>query len=132
MATPIIGTDFTDRVNAALINKAISSNGKLNIKLIYAKIRYFSGAWEVQASIDSSQILTGNLAWSTNKLIITISGYTLSPLPIVSQAIAATPYHLQASSTSLTTIDVQFFDLASTPITTEDTNMQFHIIIIGA
>lgn len=132
MATPIIGTDAVDAVNAALVRKALTSNAKLDIKVIYARIRYTGSVWEVVSTVDSSQLVSGNLAWSTNKITIALTGYTAAPVVIASQSNVTTPYHVQFTATSSGNIDGKFFNLASTQITTEDTNMDVNILIIGA
>ncbi len=109
----------------------ISSNAKLDIKLLYARCRYTGTVWEVSTSNDSSQIVSGNLVWSTNKLTIALTGYTAAPIVQATQCLVATPYHIQAIATSSTNIDVQFYDLAATLITTQGTSMDFNLLLLG-
>jgi len=135
MATPIMGTDAVDATNAALVRKAISSNAKLDIKKIYGRVRYTGAIWEVMSTTDSSQLVSGNLAWSVNKLLVTVSGYTVATEVQCTQATVIKPYHIQAKATSAGTIEVQFFDLtvAGAPLViVQDTNMDINLEIMGA
>lgn len=131
MATPVIGTDGVDSVNAALVRKALTSNAKLDIKVLYFRAQYTGSAWAIVSSTDSSQIVSGNLTWSTNKLTIALSGYTAAPVVVVSQTSVATPYHVEAHATSSGNIDVTFWDMAGAQVTTQGTSMDFNAVIIG-
>lgn len=131
MATPVIATDGVDSVNAATQNKALSSNGKLNIKVLYARIRYNGTSWEVVSTTDSSQLVTGNLAWSTNKITLAISGYTAVPVVVASQHLVTTPYIIQFGAVSTGSVEGKFFDAAGSQVTTQGTSMDVNLMIIG-
>lgn len=120
-----------DAVNAALIRKALTSNALLDVKVLFARIRYTGSALEIVSTVSSSQLVSGNLAFSTNKITVALTGYTAAPVVLVSQSNVTIPYHVQAFSVSSGSVEIRFYDMAGVLITTQDTSMDCHVIIIG-
>ncbi len=131
MATP---NPWPGALSDANLGKLAHTGDKTGVKIIYARIRYTGSAWEVSGSTDSNEIVSANCVWSTNKLTIAISGFTIAPGGInATQHVSATvPYMLQVGSTSATNIDVEFWDTAGAQVTTQATSMDFYITITGS
>lgn len=130
MATP---NPWPGALSTANLGKLLHGGTKTGLKVIFARIRYTGTAWEVHATTDSNEIVSANAVWSTNKLTVAISGYTLAPLPLASQNPAATvPYVIQAGSTSASNIDVEFWDTAGAQVTTQAQSMDFSLLVIGS
>jgi hypothetical protein len=127
-------TDGTTSLNEANMNKALMSDGtKIQVKVYHAHIRYNGASWEVVAADDSAGIVTGDLAWSTNHLNITLSGFTNPPIAVVSPNSTGTTAALipAVDVTSNVQMQVYFFDYAGTVDTTQATDMDFTIILMG-
>lgn len=134
MATPKFVTDASTAYTEANMNRGLMSDGtKIQVKVYHAHILYNGASWEVVAADDSSGIVTGDLAWSTDHLVITVSGFTNPPIPVVSGvSTTTTPAEMpQADIASNTAIHVFFFDDAHANVSTEGTTMDFTIILIG-
>lgn len=132
MATPNPIAD-DNAGNAATFTRLVHSGNKAAVKDIYARVRYTGSAWEVHSGTDSNEIVSGNLAWSTNKLTIALTGYTVPPVVLCTQNPAATvPYVLQAGATSSSNVDVEFWDTAGAQVTTQATSMDFQLIVKGS
>ncbi len=118
---------------AATFQRLPHCGNKTTVKILFARVRYTGSAWEVHSGTDSNEVVSGNLAWSTNKLTIALSGYTVPPVVIATQNQAATvPYVLQAGATSSSNIDVEFWDTAAAQVTTQATSMDFQLLVIGS
>lgn len=134
MATDV-GFADAQAASAAILNKALFAGAsKLQCKALWARIRYTGSAWEVSSSADSAQLVSGSLAWSTDHVNITLSGFTAIPLALVSPtylaAIARAP---QAIGISSTQVQVWFFTHATTPVvdSTQSTSMDCSLLIVG-
>ena len=131
MATPIVAV-AGNPITAATMNKYIASGGgKSSVKMLWARIRYTGTAWEVHGSTDSAEIVSGNLSYSTDKLVISISGYTVIPVPLVSPTFTDAMFWPKAIAASLTTIEVAFYNDAGARQATQSSNMDFSLVVIG-
>jgi hypothetical protein len=139
MATPKFVTAGTTPFKEADMNKALQVDGtKIQVKTYYGRIRYNGATWEVvaAATADNAGIVTGDLAWSTDHLNITVSGFTNPPRAILTPvSTGTTPARAPMQSAASTNVQVQvyFFDGANPPAadTTEATDMDFNIFLIG-
>jgi hypothetical protein len=117
---------FNDRI------PFIAGANKSKVKLIYFHARYTGSVWEVVSTTDSAGIVSGNLAWSTDHLNITPSGYTaIVPAfttPVYNAAVALIP---QVTPASTTQIQVHFIDYAGVRVTTQATTMNFTMLALG-
>lgn len=132
MATDV-GYADGNAASAAILNKALFSGAsKLQCKVLWARIRYNGSSWEVSSSADSAQLVTGNLAWSTDHVNITISGFTATPIVLVSptytSGVSRIPHGIGTSSTQA---QLWFYDYAGTLDNTQGTDMDAEILIIG-
>ena len=131
MATPIVAV-YAAAVNAATVNKYVSAGGdKINAKLNYARIRYNGASWEVHATTDSSEIVSGDVAWSTNLINITLTGYTVIPVAVVAPMLADATILPKVLGNTITQIQVAFYDFAGVRVTVQATSMDFYIIVLG-
>lgn len=131
MATPEVIVDATTPLDAANLNKFVSAEGKLSVKVWYAHVRYTGTIWEVDASVDSAGLVSGSLAWDTDHVELTLTGFTTGPLPQVTPgAVGAYPDH-KAVVESNTIVSIYFYDASDTPITTEAAAMDAHVLLIG-
>lgn len=136
MATPKTITDGTTPFDEANLNKFLSSDGsKVQVKVYHAHIRYNGASWIVDSAEDAAGLVSGDLAWSTDHLVITLSGFTNVPIAMVCAVSTATtpPNTPMVDAISNTQINVYFFDGQNPPVadTTQGTDMDFNIIIIG-
>lgn len=132
MATPKAAVDNTDFVEEAVMDKVYHNGGAGGApKIIGARVRYNGTAWEIEANTYSAQLIAGNLAWDTDHLEITVSGFTNEPLVTWSQVNTTNRRFLQCEAVSTTQIDVYFFTLADVADTTESTDMDFYVFICG-
>lgn len=130
MATP---NPWPGALSTANLGKLVHGGAKTGLKIVFARIRYTGSAWEVHATTDSNEIVSANCVWSTNKLTVAISGYSLAPLPVATQnPSATTPYLIQAGATSASNIDVEFWDTAGAQVTTQANSMDFGLLVIGS
>lgn len=133
MATPnpFGGSPGSVNLDQTTMQRTIHGGNKSTSKIIWARCRYNGAAWEVHSSTDSNEIISGNLAWSTNLVNVTLSGFTAAPCPVVC-GVGTTGYGVTAEATSATNIAVRFFNRATgAQVTTEDTSMDFMIHIVG-
>ena len=132
MATPEVITDAVTPLDAANLNLFVSAEGKLSVKVWYAHVRYTGSVWEVDASVDAAGLVSGSLAWDTDHVELTLTGFTVGPLPQTTPgATAAYPGH-KVVVESATTISIYFYDAADVLITTEAAAMDAHVLLIGA
>lgn len=134
MATDV-GITNGQNVDQSIINKALFSGAsKLSCKVIWARIRYTGSAWEVNSGVDSAQLVSGNVAWSTDHINIALSGFTVAPV------VLATPgYTSGAGNTRLpavvnvssTQAQIWFLTETLTLDSTQSTKMDCNVIIIG-
>lgn len=134
MATDV-GLADGQSVNAAYFNARIpfiAGANKNNVKICYARIRYTGSAWEVSSSADSAGIVSGNVAWSTDHINITLSGYTAAPVVVVGttyvSGVARIPHGIGASASQA---QVYWYDYAGSLDSTQGTDMDIQVIIIG-
>lgn len=137
MATPATMTAGVTQLSAANLNKYISGDGtKTQIKMWYATV-IFNATLQVDSTQASSGLTTGALSYNggTNKLEITLSGFTNPPVVIVNRLSLGSNYIPAALPVSNTRVDIEFYTVANlaTKATpgAADTNMDFSIIIIG-
>ena len=137
MATPATMVDGTTPLNAANLNKYLASDGtKIQVKVYHARIRYNGSSFVVESANDSAGIVTANLTFvgGSTTLEIAISGFTNPPSVQVTPNLINTAYNVKAKGTSNVKVEVGFYAIANgARITTGtgDTNMDFHILIIG-
>lgn len=132
MATPNPIAD-SNAGNAATFTRLVHSGNKAAVKDICARVRYTGSAQEVHSGTDSNEIVSANLVWSTDKLTIALTGYTVPPVVTATQNPAATvPYIIQAGATSSSNIDVKFWDTSGTQVTTQTIHMDFQLIVKGS
>lgn len=132
MATPT-PVSASAPLNTATFGRFAHTGSKTGVKVIFARIRYTGSAWEVHATTDSNEIVSANCVWSTNKLTVAISGFTIAPSVVATQNPGATtPYLIQAGATSASNIDIEFWDLASVQVTTQANSMDFQIHVEGS
>ena len=134
MATDI-GLADGQNASAAYFNDRlpfVAGANKTKAKLIWAHIRYTGSAWEVVSTTDSAGLVSGNLAWSTDHVNITLSGYTaIVPAfatPVYNAAVALIP---QITPSSTTQCQVHFVDYAGVRVTTQATTMNCTILLLG-
>lgn len=137
MATPKTFDDASDtRLRESNLNKFIAADGsKVTAKKLWARVRYNGSAWEVVSSVSSSGLTSPSLAWDTDHLVISVTGYTEVPEVQVTQNVVANPYIMQAEGDATDEVFVYFFTVAGTPgtaVTTEDTSMSIDVEITGA
>ena len=131
MSTPIVATDG-NAIDAATCNKYIAAGGdKVQVKTNYARIRYNGTAWEVHGTTDSSEIVSGDLAWSTDHVNVTLTGYTVIPCALPGARLADTNLWPKAEATSTTQVQVAFYNDAGTRVTVQATTMDTYLFIIG-
>ena len=131
MSTPIVATDG-NAIDAATCNKYIAAGGdKVQVKTNYARIRYNGTAWEVHGTTDSSEIVSGDVAFATNLINITLTGFTVIPVAIVAPRLADTNLWPKVEATSTTQIQVAFYNDAGTRVTVQASTMDFYLVVIG-
>jgi hypothetical protein len=128
-----VGFADGDSVNATLFNRLIFPGAtKSKPKILWARIRYTGSAWEVLSTTDSAQLVSGNLAWSTDHVNIALSGFTAIPLVIVSPtyvaSVARIPHGIGISTAQA---QVWFYDYAGALVTTQATTMDCNLFILG-
>jgi len=121
-----------DALDAAHLTKAVQAgDGTLNTKMWAGRVRYTGSAWEVHATTFSAGVTTGAIAWSTDHINITLSGFTQMPLALVSPSLGATRYRPEAIATSSSQVQVQFKNAADAVQSTQGTDMDCQLIIWG-
>lgn len=103
------------------------------------RIRYTGAAWEAFADTGAeNQIALATYTWHTTHLDIglasTSNPFNAATLPVAvcSQTAGTTnAYFICAVATADDNIQVNFRDAAGTAVTTEDTSMDFQILIFG-
>jgi len=134
MATPNPIAD-DNAGNAATFTGLAHCGNKAAVKIIFARIRYTGSAWEVHSGTDSNEVVSANLAWSSTKLTVAISGYTVPPTAYCTQNASdtvVTPYIIQATTTSSANVDVKFWSVAGTQVTTQAVSMDFQLHVEGS
>lgn len=134
--TPVatdVGFADGDSVNATLFNRLIFPGvTKSRPKILWARVRYTGSAWEVVSTVDSAQLVSGNLAWSTDHVNITLSGFTAIPLVLVTPtyvaAVARLPHGIGISSVQA---QLWFYDYAGALVSTQATTMDCNLCILG-
>ena len=131
MATPQVATDG-NAIDAATCNKYVAAGGgKTTVKTVYARIRYNGTAWEVHATTDNAEIVSGNIAFSVNLINVTISGFTVAPVAIVAPMLADVTLWPKVLAVSSTQIQIAFYNDAGTRVTVAATTMDCYLIAVG-
>jgi hypothetical protein len=134
MSTPKICTDGTSAFEEAVMNKYIGAGdaNKVQVKVWYGRVRYTGSAWEVSSSYDSAGLTTGALAWSTNQLQMTLSGFSNVPIIVATPEAADTNLNVKAHGSSSTLAILRFYNIdTGALVSTEATTMEANVIIIG-
>ena len=135
MATDV-GLADGDSVDAARFNNRvpfIAGANKSKVKIIYARIRYTGSAWEVVSTVDSAGLVSGNLAWSTDHVNITLSGYTAIPVVLASVTYTSGVSRIvHGIGISTTQAQVWFYDYAGALDSTQATDMDVNLMILGS
>ena len=134
MATPKVTTDGTTEFEEAAMNKYICAGeaNKVQVKMWWGRVRYTGAAWEVSSSYDSAGLTSGALAWSTNQLQMTLSGFSNIPIIVATPEAVDTNLNVKAHCASTTQAVVRFYNIdTGALISTEATTMEFNVIIIG-
>jgi hypothetical protein len=132
-------TDGSSALSEDILNKFIgvdqSDAAKRGVIMKYARINYTGSAWQVVSTYDSAGIVSGNLSWSTDHLIIDVTSGAFTKYPVV---IATTTsdtttafYQVHAVCTSATSVSIYFTNYSSSVITTQATSMDFQIMIFS-
>jgi hypothetical protein len=134
VATPKVVTDGTTEFEEAAINKFIAAGeaNKVQVKVWYGRVRYTGSAWEVSSSFDSAGLTTGALAWSTNQLQMTLSGFSNVPIILATPEAVDTNLNVKAHCSSSTLAVVRFYAVADGAlVSTQATTMEFNVLLIG-
>jgi hypothetical protein len=114
------------------LNQFIAADSSLRqVKKVWGRVRYTGSVWEVVSTTSNAGSMT--LAFASNKLGITVSGFSKAPQVQVTPVGTAAAYWVKGYATSSTNVDVLFFNASSpgTQITTPDSSMDFNIEIMG-
>lgn len=134
MGDPIFA-DGTTEVEAAALNQMVAAGGgKLGVFMWYGRLAYNGAAWEVVSTTDSCKITAGALAWDSvdDQLEITLTDFSAPPLVLATPVAADANYNVKAHATSAAEAVVRFYNIdTGAKITTEDTNMDVGVLIIG-
>lgn len=134
MATDV-GITNGQNVDQSIINKALFAGAsKLSCKMLWARIRYNGSAWEVNSSVDSAQLVSANVTFSTDHINIALSGFTATPVVVASgvqQSGTGNSRVPMVSNVSSTQVQIYFKDASDALDTTQSTKMDCNVIIIG-
>lgn len=114
------------------LNQFIAADSNLRqVKKVWARVRYTGSAWEVVSTTANAGSMS--LAFASNKLAVTVSGFSKAPQVQATPVGTAAAYWVKASATSATNVDVLFFNASSpgTQITTPDSNMDVNLEVTG-
>lgn len=134
MANPPVATDDDTDVDAANCNRWIAGPvGKINVKVIYARVQYDGADFVVASSSDSAEIETADLTFNTGSdaLEVVVSGFINPPVVIATPTLANSNYFVKARAVSNVLVEVGFYSALTTRVGTEDTSMDCQLIIIG-
>lgn len=125
---------FTARVtplSAGNLNRFLALGGsKVETKLVYARVRYTGSVFEVAPATDSAEIVSGHLSFVTGVLSVTLSGYTVAPVALLSPTVA-TAYRPKAVATSASLVEVRWYNDSNVLVTAADTAMDAYVVILG-
>ena len=131
MATPVMLTTG-DALDAAHLQKSIQAgDGTVNTKMWGGRVRYTGSAWEVHATTLALGITSGGVAWDTDHINITISGFTQAPFVVVSPTLGATRYRPEGIGQSSSQVRVQFKNASDVVQLVQGTDMDVQIFILG-
>lgn len=134
MATPIVTTDGTSDLNAALLNRYLAAGGtKTQVKALWARIRYTGAAWEVPSTTDSAELVAGNLTWDAgnNRLNVALSGFTVIPVVLAVPFLGDSIFWPKVSGASTTQAQIAWYNDAGTRQTVQSSNMDVYVIMLG-
>jgi hypothetical protein len=133
--------DGSTGMTAGNMNRMMyGGDGSLVLMVLAYRIYYTGAAWAVDSTRGMYDDTGVSLSWSggSNRLEITISSlpgrdFSQKPAVVVSATNggATANYVPTATSNSATVTYVQFYDYAAALKTTESTQMDFHIILVG-
>lgn len=131
MATPVMMATG-DALDTAHLQKPVQAgDGTLNTKMWGGRVRYTGSAWEVHATTFSAGITSGGIAFATDHINITISGFTQAPTVQVTPTLGATRYRPEAIGASSSQVQVQFKNASDTVQTVQSTDMDCQVWIWG-
>lgn len=132
MATDVGLTDG-QAANAAILNRVMFAGaGKLQCKELWARVRYTGSAWEVSSTIDSAQLVSANVTFSTDHINIALSGFTAAPeVQLTGVYVAAGPRVPMVGTITSTQAQVYFLDYAGAVDSTQSTKMDCMIHLTG-
>jgi hypothetical protein len=126
--------DGTTPLNAANLNLFLTTT-KIEVKIIYAHIRYNGASWEVDSGVDSAEIVSGDISFNgtSDSVEIVVAGFTNIPLAIPSPGLVNSAFYTKAEGQTTTRVDVRFYNIDTGAHITAapTTDMDFNIIIIG-
>jgi hypothetical protein len=128
MATPNFST--VPDLSSANMDVIPTIPGATFPKLIAAHIAYDGADWAVDATVFSAEIVSGALAYDTDHLVITASGFVTPPAYMAMPGTLGA-YQPIVTIVSATEVHIEFHDFDHTPITTEDTDMDFMLWLLA-
>ena len=138
MATPVVSTDASSNVNAAVLNKYLNA-GKLNVKVNYFELLFTAStnAVTVTGADSDGEVVSGDLTWNAGsvRIDVTLSGFSVAPviLAAISTNTSTNVEKVAASGLSGTSAIIEFLSNATPGVKVDpDGDMQVNVIIIGA
>lgn len=130
----VLHVDRQTPVSAGYLNQhPYCVAGTLGVQVKYASwIRYNGASWEVVAGTAASGIVTGNLTWGSpqaNAINVAIGSWTIIPAFFISPVGGG--YIVTLENLTTTTVAIGFRDYAGSLTTTQNTSMNFSLLIIG-
>lgn len=136
MATPKLVTDGSTEFEEAEMNRALMSDGtKIQVKTWHGRLHYDGADVVVDSGVDSAGVTSGAVVFNgaNTAFDITLSGFTNPPVCVFGKGSASAYEPFIISRTNvLLRIGFANIDTGAQIVTgTEDTDMDFDIIIIG-
>jgi hypothetical protein len=108
-----------------------ADGSKIQVNVVYAVVQYNGASWEVDSNHESLGLVDGNLAWDTDRVVVTLgAGYSNGALPFVTSADNTMTMKPMCSG-GASQVLIRFANSAGTVQTTESTEMKAHLFVIG-
>ena len=134
MATPKpVTTGNTDITAEATWDQYVATPGAHALKFVSGRVRYTGTVWLVDASTQSLELVSDNVAFSTDHINITLSGFTRAPEVQVTPVKTASGVLIPAAlATSADQVQIFWYDFAGVLQTSQGIMMDAYLRILGS
>lgn len=132
MATPVVAV-AGEAMAAATLNKYLAAGGgKVQVKAVWGRIQWSTATtFRIVSTTDSAELVDGSLTWATDHLNVALSGYTVTPIVLVSPILLDAVFLPRATGVSTAQAQIAWYNTSGTRQTTPNANFDCYVLVLG-